>query len=141
MKRTWITAAGPAAANMQRPEIIEGFNKLEHRMFATTRHDNNNYYLIAQNYLRLDVVIREISMLYRINSLKIPILGWPVMFKIMGYASEIDMIKDNLYCNYWYFNLPFSAIRRAFKSFDTHYYRRKGETREDFPKWSLDDVM
>lgn len=124
-----------------------GFTKDEHTMFATSRHNDNDFFIIAQNYARIELIIREISLFWHVQPIKIPLLGWMLGIKISSYSMEQQIdLKAEAEGTMYYFRWPFvSLMARAFKSFDTHFYKKVGEMRTDFPAWTgketINDVI
>lgn len=126
-----------------------GMTAEEHLMFATNGQNGNDFYFIAQNASRLDTILRELyNVIYHCRRVDIPVISTitdlvgidlPLKAEIRGYEDESFVTIDK-YCekNDMY-NLPFSKLRRVFKSFNTHFFRKKGEMRLDYPSWSPDD--
>lgn len=115
-----------------------GFTKKEHTMFATARHNENDYYIIAQNYGRIELIIREIAVFWHVIPIRIPIIGTMLGIIIESYDMEEQIRLDNEpEGKMFHFRIPLiSLISRAFRSFDTHFYRKAGEMRTDFPEWT-----
>lgn len=124
-----------------------GFTKDEHTMFATSRHNDNDFFIIAQNYARIELIIREISLFWHVQPIKIPFLGWMLGIKISSYSMEQQIdLQAEAEGTMYYFRWPFvSLMARAFRSFDTHFYKKNGEMRKDFPEWTgketINDVI
>lgn len=93
--------------------------------FATNRHNENNYYLIAQHHSRLDTIIREIcGMFYVLH--KVHIGKWPLWFTVDSFLTEGDVEKYHETKNKelrWSCK-RFLRSRVVEKAYDTHFWRR-----------------
>lgn len=129
--------------------FVPGMTKEEHLMFATNGQNGNDFYFIAQNASRLDTILRELyNVIYHCRR-----KDFPIITRIMDYAgidlpwkAEIRGYEDESFVNAGDFceqadmyNLPFSKLRRVFKSYNTHYFRKKGEMRNDYHSWTPED--
>lgn len=115
----------------------EGFTKDEHAMFCQCRHNDNDYILIAQNFARVDTIVREAAIFYKIEPVKIPLTDILVAFVVKSYMSENFVNTDKSEGYEVKLRIPFvSMISRAFRSFNTKFYRRAGQMRTDYPAWT-----
>ncbi len=118
-------------------KIVNCHNKLtdaQHDFFATTGHNNVDIYVIAQNYARLQLVIREMAMFIIISKISNPLSFiskegrrelTPLFFIADFYLSEMDynLMKMRKY-SIFKTERVFFDINIA-KAYDTQYYRRK----------------
>lgn len=105
------------------------FTKEQQNAFATNRHNENDYYLIAQHHARLDTIIREIaSKFYVVHKTHIPYINIPLWFTVDTFLSEMDVENYHQTRNR---NLLYACdrslpSRKVFRAYDTHFYRKKG---------------
>jgi len=115
---------------------FKDFKVNSHLFFATNRHDENYFYLIAQHPNRLDVIIRELAnyILY-VKKLSPFWSHTPLLFTIYGYLNDMsDSLSDEniefkTYC------IPKSYVKKAY---DTHYYKHQ-ENEVTYKTW-LEDM-
>jgi hypothetical protein len=123
-----------------------GMTRDEHLFFATNGHNQLDIYVIVQNPARADVIIREMcNIFYRMDPIRIPFTWWLnkkentdiiIGITVRGYDTEQAMaLAQEPYCLIRYWRTPFSLINKAFAAFDTHFYKKEGEMRTDYPRW------
>ncbi len=108
----------------------------QHDFFATTGHNNVDIYVIAQNYARINLVIREMATFYIVSKFSNPFSLvskngrkelTPLFFTLDIYLSERDynlkgMKKDALYkTKRVWFNKDIA------EAYQTQYYRQKAK--------------
>lgn len=110
------------------------FSVEDHAFFATCGHNDINFWLIAQDYSRVDLIIREMCEEYIVvKKYCIPGTEVPLFFTATGYGSEKDMaLMDEEKVLSFQF-IPFSSD--VAKAYDTHYFRNPATIPFDSITW------
>lgn len=105
-----------------------------HSFFATNGHDGNDFYLIAQHYNRLDLIIREMASYYVfVSKISNPLslIGsgaregelMPLLFKIEFYLSEEEFKYRRIHKTVFKQQRIFFNKRIA-HAYDTRFFRK-----------------
>lgn len=120
-------------------KIVNCHDKLtdaQHDFFATTGHNNVDVFVIAQNYARINLTIREMAMFMIIRKFSNPLSLisrdkrkelTPLFFTIELYLSEKDYQLKGIKKDALYKSEKVLFDKTVAKSYDTQYYRRKAK--------------
>ncbi len=121
-------------------KVVNCHNKLspsQHDFFATTGHNNVDIYVIAQNYRRINVIIREMSIFIIISKFSNPLSLLsskgrkqltPLFFTAETYLSERDYQLKGIKPDIMYERKRYLFNKSIGIAYDTQYYRMKAKT-------------
>jgi hypothetical protein len=108
----------------------------QHDFFATTGHNNVDVLIIAQNYRRINLVIREMALFIIVSKFSNPITLisskgrkelTPLFFTIETYLSERDYQLKGVRKDAVYEKKRLWFNKDVAESYNTQYYRRKAK--------------
>ncbi len=120
-------------------KIVNCHTKLtasQHDFFATTGHNNVDIYVIAQNYRRINVIIREMATFIIISKFSNPLSLLskegrkqliPLFFTIETYLSERDYQLKGIKADMLYEKKRILFNKDIAEAYNTQYYRKKAK--------------
>src|SRR3990172_1610588 len=111
----------------------------QHDFFATTGHNNIDVYIIAQNYRRINIVIREMALFIIISKFSNPLSLMsksgrkeltPLFFTVETYLSEREYQLKGIKKDAVYEKKRILFNTAIANSYNTQYYRRLAKTIE-----------
>jgi len=108
----------------------------QHDFFATTGHNNVDVYVIAQNYRRINLIIREMATFIIISKFSNPfsLLSkegrkqlTPLVFTIRTYLSERDYQMSGIKADLLYEKKRHLFRKDIANAYNTQYYRKKAK--------------
>lgn len=117
-------------------KIVNCHNKMtenQHDFWATSGHNNVNIYVIAQNYRRINIIIRELSTFIIISKFSNPLSLLskkgrkqliPLFFTINTYLSETDYMFKYVRKDALYDKKRIIFNKDIANAYDTQQYRR-----------------
>jgi|SRR3989337_1615155 len=123
-------------------KIVNCHTKLsdsQHDFFATTGHNNIDVYIIAQNYRRINIVIREMALFIIISKFSNPLSLMsksgrkeltPLFFTVETYLSEREYQLKGIKKDAVYEKKRILFNTAIANSYNTQYYRRLAKTIE-----------
>jgi len=119
----------------------------QHDFFATTGHNNVDVYVIAQNYRRINLIIREMATFIIISKFSNPLSLLskegrkqltPLVFTVRTYLSERDYQMSGIKADLLYEKTRHFFRKDIASAYNTQYYRKKAKPIESIT-W-LDDM-
>lgn len=106
------------------------FTKDDHTWFATNGHNLNDIYVIAQNYNRVDIVIREMANYFIYIKKKMFLWHFFLYFIAEFYISEDDFRMRKRDADACFFRQRFLKSKEVMNAYDTHYWRNYKQQKE-----------